>query len=160
VAEVGLLDSRRTSKGHTSIRNITNAEEMPLPKLPLCSLLKFFYYFLMNVVGLCMRKYCVLENIRSGNFDGFTCFYPPPYVKKWYWECRLCTCMYVSMYIWVYGWMEVHLASTWTVERILFSAGIQEFIHPRSLPVNLNIPAWKMFSNGPKTKSQFYRRRL
>jgi hypothetical protein len=41
-------------------------------------------------------------------------------------------CLY--LYVCVYSWMNVPLASAYRVGRIVFVFGIQEFIHPRSVP--------------------------
>jgi hypothetical protein len=92
------------------MKNITNAEEMPLPKLGLCSLPKFFYYFLMNVVGLYIRKYCGLGKIRSGDFDAFTCFHPLSMKNKIVWGMSA-VYLYVCKYVYMYEWMDVRLAS-------------------------------------------------
>jgi hypothetical protein len=86
----------------------------------------------------------------------FYMFSAPMNMNTWCFECRISVCLsvrpsvqpsihpsihpptylptYLSVCTYVQIWTKACLAGAWTVGRTLFILGIQEFMHPRSVP--------------------------
>lgn len=104
---------------------------------PPCNLLCLVY----------ITKYCYGEEKLMSRVWQIYMFSAPLNAKKWF------LISYLSVY------MNVHLASAWVLEQILFRFGIQEFIHPRLVvPTESEHSNWKIWGplDGPRNiKFQF-----
>jgi hypothetical protein len=68
----------------------------------------------------------------SRDFTRYTRFRRPLNMEERFLVCRVSVSLFV--YVYMYRWMNLHLASSWTVRRILFIFCIQEFYHARFEP--------------------------